>query len=180
MADLPEALLEDVEKLTRRARRASDDAEADAYRQRRDRLLAEHDFVARVREDSTRDVLVCHPEEWLEDGVVRTDRVVDLDRAAEIALSGRGDPDEWDDVAEYNRAVAATVREAHGDVHGANAAAFAEFMSNHYAKPMQDATPEEVEQFVEEYYVRNVWPSDEEADVVDESVELALAVADER
>lgn len=180
MADLPDDLLAEVETLTRQARRANDDDEAAAYRGRRDDLLAEHDFVARIREEETRDVLVCHPTEWLEDGVVRTDRIDEVDRAAEIPLSGPGDPDEWDAVDDHNKAVAAAVREAHGDDHGANATAFADFMSNHYAKPLEEATPEEVDQFVEDYYVRNVWPSDEQAAVVEESVSLTLAVAEEQ
>jgi hypothetical protein len=177
MADLPDALLAEVETLTRRARRAVDDAEADAYRERRDALLADHGFTARVREEDNRDVLVCRPEEWTEDGVVRMERVEDLDRAAEVVLSGPGDPDEWETVYEENMAVADGVRAAHGDAHGDNAEAFAEFVSNHYAKSMARATTEEVEEFLEDYYVRNVWPSDEQAAVVEESVDLALAAA---
>ena len=179
MAELPDDLLAEVETLTRRARRAVDDGEEAAYRQRRDDLLGEHEFTARVREEDARDVLVCHPTEWLEDGVVRTDRIEDLDRAAEIPLSGPGDPEEWDAVDEHNRDVVAAVRDVHGDVHGDNAAAFADFMSNHYAKPMERATPEEVAEFVDDYYVRNVWPTDEQAAVVEESVERALDVAGE-
>jgi len=180
MADLPEDLLSEAETLTRRARRASDPAEAEAYRRRRDELLADHDFVARVREDETRDVLVCYPEEWVDDGVVRVDRVEDTDRAAEIPLSGPGDPEQWEEVDEHNRAVAAAVREAHGDAHGDNAAAFAAFMSNHYAKPIEEATPGEVEWFLEDYYVRNVWPDDDQAAVVAESVALARSAAEQR
>jgi hypothetical protein len=179
MADLSDDLLAEIERLTRVARRVPDDAEAEAYRERRDELLAEEGFTARVRSEDTRDVLVCHPEEWLEDGVVRTDRVDDLDRAAEIALSGPGDPDEWEDVQAHNHAVASTVRERHGDAHGENAAAFADFMSNHYAKPLEEATPEEVEQFVGDYYVRNVWPSEAAEAVVEESVQRTLALARE-
>jgi hypothetical protein len=179
MAELPEDLLETVERLTRRARRVPDDPEADAYRQRRDDLLAERGFTARVREEDAREVLVCHPEEWVVDGVVRTDRVDDLDRAAEIPLSGPGDPEEWAAVHEHNREVADAVRERHGDAHGENAAAFADFMSNHYAKPVEKATREEVEQFVEDYYVRNVWPSADAEDVVEESIERTLSLGRE-
>lgn len=180
MADLPEELLEQVETLTRRARRSDVEAEAEAYRERRDALLAEEGFVARVREEESRDVLVCHPADWVEDGVVRTGNVDDVERAAEIPLSGPGDPDRWEAVDEHNRDAAAAVEAAHGAAHGANAAAFAEYMSNHLAKPMEDATPEEVARFLEDYYVRNVWPSAEEAARVEESVELARAVASER
>lgn len=179
MADLSDDLLEDVETLTRQARRAVDDAEAEAYRERREVMLSEHGYTARVREDDDGDVLVCHPEEWLEDGVVRTDHVDDVDRAEEIPLSGPGDPEVWDDVDEHNRTVAESVEEVHGDVHGANAVAFAEFMSNHYAKPVESATPKEVAEFVDEYFVRNVWPSDEEEAVVEESVERVQELAEE-
>lgn len=179
MTEPSEDLLAAVETLTRRARRASDDAEADAYRKRRDALLAEEGFVARVREEDTRDVLVCHPGEWVEDGVVRPDDVDDLDRAAEVPLSGPGDPDRWDAVDEHNRAVAAAVADAHGPAHGANAEAFADYMSNHLAKPIEDATPEAVAEFLEDYYVRNVWPSEDAAAVVEESVELARSMAGE-
>jgi hypothetical protein len=179
MDELPDDLLAAAETLTRRARRAVDDDEAAAYRERRERLLREHDFTARVREEENRDVLVCHPAEWLDDGVVQMDRIEDIDRAAEIPLSGPGDPDEWDAVDEANREVVAAVRETHGDVHGDNAAAFADFMGNHYAKPIERATPEEVTEFVEDYFVRNVWPSDEQAAVVEDSVERTLELAEE-
>lgn len=179
MAELPDDLLDEVETLTRRARRAVDEAEAAAYRERREEALAAHGYTARTREDDDGDVLVCHPDEWLEDGVVRTDRVDDLDRAVEIPLSGPGDPEVWDEVDEHNRAVAAAVREAHGGVHGENAAALADFMSNHCAKPVESATPDEIATFVEDYFVRNAWPTDEQKAVVEESVELVQELAEE-
>ena len=177
MTDLPDDTVEEAERLTRLARNATDEGERRAYREKRDALLAPHDFTARVRNEDARDVLVLHPDEWTEDGVIRVERVDDTDRAAEIPLDGPGDPDDWDEVDEHNRAVAKTVRDAHGDVHGANAAAFADFMSNHYARPVESATGEEVREFVSEYFPRNAWPTEEQKMVVDESVELVLESA---
>jgi hypothetical protein len=180
MADLPDDVRTTAERLTRRARRAAPEAAA-AHRARRDELLADHGYAARVREEDGDEVLVLYPLDWFEDGRVRPDRIGDLDRAVEIRLTGVGDPDDWDAVARHNREVAARVRERHGDVHGDNAAAFADFMSNHYAKPIEDATPEEVAVFLKEYFPRNAWPTDDQRTAVDESVErlVELARADE-
>jgi len=73
--------------------------------------------------------------------------------------------------------VAAAVGDAYGDVHGANAAAFADFMSNHYARPVESATDVEIEEFLTEYFPRNAWPTDAQKAVVDESVELVFESA---
>ena len=178
--ELPEAVVERAERLTRLAREAVDDAEAGAYREERASLLEDREFVAREREDDAATVLVLHPEEWVEDGTIRVERVEDTTRAVEIALDGPGDPEEWDAVDERNRAVAERVREAHGDVHGDNAAAFADFMSNHYARPVESATDDEVAEFLAEYFPRNAWPTKEQQAVVEESVERCFDVADER
>ncbi|WP_435179684.1 DUF7108 family protein [Halorussus sp. AFM4] len=176
---LPEEVVERAERLTRRARDAVDDAEADAYREDRADLLAAHGYRARVREDDTGATLVLHPDEWVEDGVIRTDRIEDTGRAVEVSLSGPGDPDEWETVERHNREVAARVREAHGDVHGDNAAAFADFMGNHYARPVESATSGEVAEFLEEYFPRNAWPTEKQRAVVEESIDLVFEVADE-
>jgi hypothetical protein len=177
MADLPDDTVEEAERLTHLARDATDDDEREAYLAERASLLDPHDFTARVRSEDTRDVLVLHPEEWTEDGTIRVERVDDTDRAAEIPLDGPGDPDDWDEVDEHNRTVAAAVGDAHGDVHGTNAAAFADFMSNHYARPVESATDGEIEEFLAEYFPRNAWPTDEQKAVVDESVELVFECA---
>lgn len=178
VADLPADVVEEAERLTRLAREAVDENERAAYLQRRDRLLAAHDYAARVRESDA--TLVCHPEEWLEDGTVRTDRIEDLSRAVEVPLEGAGDPDDWDELDARNRALVAAVREDHGPVHGANAAAFADFMGNHYAKPITAASRAEVEEFLREYFVRNAWPSADQRAVVERSIELVFETADER
>lgn len=176
--DLSEDVVETAVELTRRARNARDDEEAAAHRERRTELLDDESFTARVREDDDRDVLVLYPDEWLDEGTLRRDRIEDLGRAVEVPLSGPGDPDDWDAVAAYNDAAVERVAERHGPVHEANAAAFADFMGNHLAKPVDAATPDEVRRFVEDYYPRNAWPSDEERAVVEESVELAVAAAE--
>ena len=177
--ELPAETVERAERLTRLARDAVDDAEAEAYREERSELLDDHEFRARVRDDDTGATLVLHPDEWLGDGVIRTDRIEDTDRAVEVSLSGAGDPDEWESVEEHNREVAARVREAHGDVHGDNVAAFADFMGNHYARPVESATADEVEEFVSEYFPRNAWPSEKQRASVENSIDLVFEVADE-
>ncbi|WP_276300576.1 DUF7108 family protein [Halorussus lipolyticus] len=178
-AELPESTVERAERLTRLARDAVDDSEAEAYRDERADLLADHGFRARIRDDDTGATLVLYPEEWKEDGTIRPERIEDTGRAVEISLSGPGDPDEWDEVDEHNRGLVAQVREAHGDVHGDNASAFADFMSNHYARPMDSATSGEVEEFLGEYFPRNAWPSKEQRAVVRESIDLVFEAADE-
>lgn len=178
MTDLPGDLRQELRRLTRLSRRADVDAERAAYEQRRAQLLAEYELTARVRDEDTGETLVCYPTEWVdEDGTVHPDRIDDLDRAVEIPLSGPGDPDQWDDVFATNRSVARAVEQQHGEVHGANAMALATFASNHYAKAIADLTAHEREEFLTEYYPRNVWPSDEQAAVVETSVEHAMTIA---
>ncbi|WP_336326130.1 DUF7108 family protein [Halovenus sp. HT40] len=168
---LPTEVVDEAERLTRLAREAIDEAEAAAYREDRAELLDEHDYTARVREED-HDVLVVHPEEWVEDGTVYPEQIDDLDRGIERPLSGPGDPDDWEAVWEHNMAIAEEVEAEHGEAHGGNAEALAEFMSNHYAKEIEQATESELSEFVEEYYPRNVWPTDDQKAVVEESVEL--------
>jgi len=175
-APVPESVLADVERLTRLARRATVPAEREAYLDRREELLDEHGYTARVREAD--DTLVCHPTDWLEDGTVRTDRIEDLSAGIEISLSGPGDPDDWDELDAHNRTLVERVRTEHGAVHAANVDRFADFMGNHCAKPVTEATGEEVERFLSEYYVRNAWPEDHERAVVVDSIERLFAVAD--
>ena len=172
MADLPDDVVDEAERLTRLTRRVGDPAEAAAYEDERDRLLGEYGFVARVREAD--DTLVCHPAEWLEDGVVRTDRIEDTSRAAEVTLSGPGS-DPWDEVEAHNAAVVERVREAATEdatAHAANVRALADFAGNHYAKRLDALTPEEVAEFRTEYYPRNAWPSDRQRALLGSSLAL--------
>ncbi|AGB31536.1 hypothetical protein C488_13746 [Natrinema pellirubrum DSM 15624] len=179
--DLPRGVVDEVERLTRLERTAVDDNEIEAYERRREELLENHDFTSRIRDDDGDDVLVCHPAEWHDEeaGVIRTDRIEDIDRAVEIPLEGTEDPDDWAAVDERNRDLVAAVREAHGDVHGDNAALLADFAGNHYAKPIASLTADELAEFREEYLVRNAWPSEKQREVIAESIELVFEATGE-
>ncbi|WP_299331981.1 DUF7108 family protein [Haloplanus sp.] len=172
MAELPREVREEVERLTRLARRAADDAEAAAYERDRDRRLADHGFTARVRTDD--DTLVLHPSEWLDGDTARVDNIEDTGRAVEISLSGSGDPEEWAAVEAHNAAIVDEVRDRVGEVHAANARAFADFMGNHYARRVETATAAELREFLTEYYPRNAWPSDDQRAVVERSLEYVF------
>lgn len=169
--ELPADVIEEATRLTRRARAAVDQNEATGYREARRELLADYEFTTRIREEDD-DVLVFYPEEWVEDGTVRPERIEDTDRGVERPLEGAGDPDNWETVAEYNDSLAAEIKAEYGPEHGANARALAEFMNNHYAKPIEDATDEELSEFLTDYYQRNVWPTDDQKAVIEESVQL--------
>lgn len=173
-SELPHAVVEAAERLTRLARRAVDEGEAEAYRADRDARLVEHGFTARVREEERRDVLVLYPSEWMEDGTVRLDRIEDRSRAHEIPLGGVGEEDEWETVEAHNAELVERVAEEAGAVHAANARAFADFMGNHYVRRMESAGEREVRDFLEEYFPRNAWPSDEQREVVEASLRLVF------
>jgi hypothetical protein len=175
-SELPRDVREEAERLTRLARRATDDAEAAAYERDRDRRLSEHGFTARVREAD--DTLVLHPSAWLDGDTARVDRIEDTDRAVEIPLSGGGDAEGWDSVETHNAAVVEAVEERAGEVHAANARAFADFMGNHYARRVETATAAELREFLTEYYPRNAWPSDEERAAVERSLEHVFAATE--
>ncbi|MFC4438332.1 MULTISPECIES: DUF7108 family protein [Natrialbaceae] len=176
--ELPSDVVDDAERLTRLARTTTAEDERRVHLDRRSQLLEVYDFTARVREDDDA-TLVLHPAEWNADGVIRTDHIEDISRAVEIPLEGAEDPDDWDAVDERNRELAAEVRDAHGDVHGDNAIALADFFGNHYAKPIEDATAAELEEFCRDYFVRNAWPSAEQRDAIDESIRLVFQTAAE-
>jgi len=170
---LPPDIVDEAETLTRRARRAVDENEAEAYREDRDELLAEHDYRARIRDDENA-VLVLYPDEWMEEGVAQLGEIEDLERGIERPLAGTGEPDQWDELAETNREIAEAVAEEHGEVHGATAHALADFMNNHYAKPIADATESELAEFRSEYFPRNAWPSDDQRAALGRSVRLTV------
>jgi hypothetical protein len=174
-AALPDPVTERAETLTRRARQSEDEREASAYRDERDELLAGHGYSARVRDEDA--VLVLYPSEWMAGGTVQLDQIQDVDRGVEIPLEGPREDAEWEAIDRHNREIAETVADDHGDVHGANATAFAEFMSNHHAKLVESATEAERTEFLTEYYPRNAWPTDEQRAVVSESVRLVVECA---
>ena len=176
----PESVVEEAERLTRQARQAIDPGETAAYREARADLLTEYDYTARVREDEARDVLVLHPAEWVEDGEIQVERIEEIDRGIEIVVSGPGMAEEWAAVEERNRDLAEAVAADHGDPHGATAHALADFAGNHYAKPITELAAPELREFREDYFRRNAWPTADQRDVVEKSVELAFDTADER
>lgn len=175
--ELPAEVLDEAERLTRLARDAVDEAEAEAYRDERDAMLTGYGYAARVRDDGGRAVLVCYPAEWLEDGTVRVERVADVSRGVERPLSGPGDAEDWETVAAHNRSLAAAVASAHGETHGATARSLAAFASNHYAKEIERLTAAELAEFREEFFPRNSWPSDAQRERLEESIDLVYATA---
>jgi hypothetical protein len=182
---LPERVVDEAARLTRYARdrhpgddpRYPSDDEFDPTAEREE-ILETYGFTARVREEDTGDVLVLHPGEWHEDGVVRTDRIEDLSRAEEIPIEGPGDPEDWEEINAQNRALVEQVRQEHGAVHGENAAAFADFMGNYYARRIETATSAHLEEFCTEYFVRNAFPSDAQRDLLDESMQVLFETAE--
>lgn len=174
--ELPENVVDEAERLTRLAREAVDEGEEAAYERHRAELLGDHGFTARIRDED--DVLVLHPGEWVEDGVIRVERIDDTDRAVEIPLSGAGDETDWGAVEEHNAALVEAVAEEHGAVHAANCRAFADFMGNHYVRRVEDATGDMVRTFLEDYYPRNAWPSERQRDVVEQSLDVLFEAAD--
>lgn len=175
-AELPATVIEDVTQLGRRARGTGED-ERTSYLERCNQRLAEYAFTTRLRSDGNREVLVIHPAEWLEDGRVDTEQIDDLDRAIEVPLSGPGDPDRWEELDTHNRELVAAVSDEHGPIHAANAERFADFIGNHYAKRVERATDDEIQEFLEEYYPRNTWPDENERQAVERSVDLLLETA---
>lgn len=182
--DIPVDAVEETERLTRLARateRRAEDGdeaaieEAALYRERRDELAVDHDYETRIRNED--DTLVLYPEEWLKDGTVQFDRIEETERAVEVSLSGAGDPERWQEIADHNNDLVDVVAEAAPE-HVANARAFTAFASNHYAKPAEKLTSAEIEEFLEEYYPRNTWPSEAAASLVEESVRKVFAAAD--
>jgi hypothetical protein len=170
----PEEVIEEAVRLTRAARAAVEDAEAAAARRRRDELLAEHGYRARERGEDT---LVCYPEEWVEDGTVRTDRIEDTADAVERSLTPGGG--EYEEVEAHNARAVERVRERHGEVHARNARAFADFLGNHYLARVERATPALREEFLTEYFPRNAWPTERQRAVVERSLELVVAAGRE-
>jgi hypothetical protein len=175
---LPENVVAEAKRLTRLVRNADDDAEADAYRADREERLAEYGFTARVREEDAGDVLVCHPAEWVEEETVRVERIENTDRAVERRLSGPGEAGEFETVDAHNRAVVAEIETRADTVHAENAAAFADFMGNHYVRRVETATGEEIREFLEWYFPRNAFPTETQRDVIEESLCRIFDVTD--
>lgn len=166
-----------IRRLSLRLTRHAIATGGEAARERRDALLSHHGYRARYREaDAT---LVLYPVDWLgENETVDLETIDDPGRALELPLTGAGAPDDWEAIAEHNARIVERVREAHGDIHGANAAAFADFMNNHRARRIESAGPADVEEFRAEYFPRNAWPTDEQRAALDRSLELVFETVD--
>ncbi len=177
-AELPGDLIAEAERLTRLAREAVDDAEAEAYLADRETHLTEHGFTARVREEEAGEVLVLYPEEWVENGTIRVEDIEDTDRAIERRLSGPGEPGEFETVEAHNREVVTKVEARAGPVHRKNATAFADFMSNHYVRRVEAATEGEIREFLEWYFPRNAFPTEPQRDAIEGSLRLVFVVTD--
>ncbi|MFW6448515.1 MAG: DUF7108 family protein [Halobacteriota archaeon] len=170
-------LVQRVRELTIALRSASGTRASDLER-RRERLLDRLGAHARVREDANGPVLVVYPRDWVVDSTVDPDRIDDLSRAVEVPLDPRAREASWETVMAHNEAVAECVAERHGPDHGANASAFATYLANHHLRRIEDATDDEIRTFLQEYYPRNVWPSEEQASLVERSVPLTIDIAE--
>lgn len=177
MTDLEEAVVTEAERLTRHARDATAEDEAAAARRKRDDLLANHGYIAREREKDT--TLVLYPDDWVENEDVQFERIEDTDRAIEQPLEAPAHEANWETIEAHNREIVERIRKQYGETHGKNAAAFADFMGNHYAKPMEKATRTMREEFLTEYFPRNAWPSKKQRSVVEQSVKVTLETARE-
>lgn len=173
--NLPTDVIDRVLEIARGAERRGerDDALADI-----EEHLAPHGFVPRIREDEGEPVLVCYPAEWVEDGVIRFERVEEVGQAVERPLFPSRETS-WEAIASGNREVVARVRERHGRIHAENARAFADFMDNHCRRTIADATDADIAEFLDEYYPRNAWPSDDARREVERSIALARGIAEE-
>lgn len=168
--DIPADVVEEAERLTRHARQAAEEAAVEAYRKQRSDLVSDYEYTPRIRDED--DTLVLYPDEWVEDGTVQFDRIEDTERAVEVSLSGPGESDRFEAVAEHNDAVVDRVTEEYGSDHASNARAFADFMNNYYVREVESASPDEREEFLEDYYPRNAWPSQRQQAIVEETLDL--------
>ena len=178
-AELPTAVVESAERLTRLERNAVDERERERYTERRDAILEGYEFTSRVRDGDDGETLVLYPDEWVESGVIRTDRIEDVSRAIEVPLDGPGNPNDWEELDARNRELVEAIRDRYGEIHGDNAVALADFMGNHCAKPIENASADDLEEFRTEYFVRNAWPSDEQVAAIADSLEYVFETADE-
>ncbi len=186
-AELPEDVVSEAERLTRLARSIETEdtkpatntasvasEEATVYRDKRDAMVAEHGYTARLRADD--DTLVLYPDEWLDGDTVVVSRIADTDRAIEVSLATTVGEETFESIEQHNAAIIEQVEAEHGEDHAANLRAFADFMGNHYLRRIDEATADHISEFREEYYRRNVWPTEAQRTALDESLELLSRV----
>lgn len=173
---LPTDVIEEATRLTRLANRTDDRSEEHRhYTNRRAELLDPYEYTTHIREDPE-PTIVFHPTDWVTDGTVDTDAIDDTDNAIERPLTG-GEPQEYDTVAPHNQSIVDAVTDTHGDPHASNAAAFATFMNNHRSRRIETATATDITEFLDEYYPRNTWPTDEQRATICRSLRYTLATA---
>lgn len=172
---LSPALREQLRGLAINEIEATESDRQQALRNERNALLEAYDLSGWIRSDDDGAVLVCHPQEWIVDGTVDHEAIESLDDAIEIPLDET--TADWKQIAATNRSVVEQVHREHGTVHGENAAAFATFMNNHRSKLIEHARAADIEEFLTEYYPRNVWPREAAAQVVKDSVKLTVDLA---
>lgn len=138
---------------------------------KRDNILEEYNYVARVRQED--DTLVLYPKGWLdEEGKVDLSIIEDTNRAIERSLGGVDKNADWDEIEKQNSKIVSQIHEDYSEEHAKNVRAFADFMGNYYLKKITEATEDEKKQFKNEYYVRNVWSGSEQESILEESLEL--------
>lgn len=186
---LPDHVITEALRLTRLAQRAPETASdveatdqvtlrpAERYRQKRTDLLEAHGYRARIREDDRGRILVCYPAEWLSDGEADMEAIENTDRGVERRLDGTGGSREWESVARHNRTIAETVETTHGRPHGQTAHAFARFMSSHRVRHIETATAADIREFVDEFFRRNTWPTEDQWSSVMRSLRYTIAAA---
>jgi hypothetical protein len=175
---LPESVIERAVSLTRRAQETVDSNATNAYESERDKLLAEHGYRSRIR--TSDDTLVLYPSTWIENGDLDLESIDDTNQAVERSLGGVDTDASWEHVEELNAEVVERIRENYANHHVKNIRAFADFMGNHYLKQVTDATSAERDEFVTEYYPRNVWATETQAAALEESLALLEAVTEEQ
>jgi hypothetical protein len=159
--------VEEAARLTRVAVSGDDEA-----RKRRDEVAAEQGYEARLRDDGT---LVLHPADWLdEEGVVDME-AFDAGDAYEVPLDGGG----FEEARRRNDGLLEEFgdREDIDEKDVFNARAFVEFCENHHAVAVEKVGEKHVEEFLNEYYLRNVWADEDAKDCVEESLRGLLKQA---
>ncbi len=169
--ELPEAVRRDATRTARQVL-AGDVPEAHL-----EEVLSPYGYIPRIREEGDPPALVCYPADWREDGAVRVEAIESLDRAIELPLFP-GDTEDWERVARANEQVVDRVAEEYGEAHASNARAFADFMDNHRGHRIANATDADVEEFLTQYYPRNVWADESAESLVEESVTTVRATAE--
>lgn len=162
---LPDDVIDKVVYMTKRSRDES------SLVDKRDEILRQYDYRARVRDED--DVLILYPEDWInENKNVDPKDIESIDSAFEIPLSGSRDNADWDEVERINSNIVDSIREEHGEIHGDNTREFADFMGNHKLKKIPNMTEEDKMEFLEYYFPRNVWATDEQESSVEQSMDI--------